>query len=472
MKGYLRQLASESAVYGLASIGSRFLSVLLVPLYTRLFAPEEFGTLSLVTTTVTLLSILVVLGLDNSAYRWFWDTEVTDERKRTMASWAWCQLTVSAVVGVILAAAAGPLSRLLSQPAEAAGLYRLLAFTLPLGAVVAVASGMLRLQRRPIAAASYGLGTAVVGAALTVLLAWWQEMGLTGVCLAQVLAQGCGAVVGAVLLRDWIAPRWFDRPRLLAMLRYALPLVPAAIAQWLLGFANRYTLEWTAGSREVGLFALASSIAMLLAIITAGFQQAWAPFALSIHQRPEARQVYGAVLALYVWLAGTAAAFLGVFAPEALAWFTTPGYAAATDAVGLLALAVAIGGCTTIAVIGPNIVKDNRPTALSVGYGAVLNVLLGVLMVPAWGIVGAAVAAVIAQLVATTYLFWRAQRVYPIPYRFGYALLVLAVVSTTVILATAIDGVIGRAALLLAPIALVPRGALRRLMELGAPRPG
>src|SRR5438132_13862971 len=95
---HLRQLGSETIVYGLSGVISRFLTIFLVPIYTRIFTPEDYGVMSLVTTTMALLSVFVGLALDNSAHRWYWGSEDVDDRKTTMASWAWCQIAFSSIV--------------------------------------------------------------------------------------------------------------------------------------------------------------------------------------------------------------------------------------------------------------------------------------------------------------------------------------------------------------------------------------
>jgi O-antigen/teichoic acid export membrane protein len=44
--GQLKTLAGQTAVYGLSSIVGRLLNYLLVPIYTRIFAPEDYGVVS------------------------------------------------------------------------------------------------------------------------------------------------------------------------------------------------------------------------------------------------------------------------------------------------------------------------------------------------------------------------------------------------------------------------------------------
>lgn len=94
---HIRQLASESLVYSFFGLVNKpsALAALLMPLYTRIFTPQEYGIISLIVALTAFLNILVVAGLDNSAGRWFYDSHENTDRKSTISSWFWCQLAIS-----------------------------------------------------------------------------------------------------------------------------------------------------------------------------------------------------------------------------------------------------------------------------------------------------------------------------------------------------------------------------------------
>ena len=99
---YLRQLGQESLVYGLAGVVSKFIGFFLVPIYTRIFSPADYGVMGLITTTMAAVSIFVVLGLDSAAGRWYYDSDEIEDRKRTIATWAVTQVTVAVFFGLLI----------------------------------------------------------------------------------------------------------------------------------------------------------------------------------------------------------------------------------------------------------------------------------------------------------------------------------------------------------------------------------
>jgi O-antigen/teichoic acid export membrane protein len=94
----------------------------------------------------------------------------------------------------------------------------------------------------------------------------------------------------------------------------------------------------------------------------------------------------------------------------------------ASTVIGFLAMGYVMIGLNYIAATGPTIVKRSGPIGIAMMIAAALNILLNIILVPRFGRTGSALATMIAQSVIPFYIFYRAQRMYPIPYRFGAAL--------------------------------------------------
>jgi O-antigen/teichoic acid export membrane protein len=427
MKSRLLSLASDSAVYGLADVISRFLTIFLVPIYTRLFTPEDYGVLSLVNSSLAVVAIFVVLALDNSAHRWYWDTDDDLDRRRTLASWAWCQMSVATFFGAAVFLAAGLLARTIVHRPETTVYFQLAGLALPLTVLSKVATSWLRMQRRPWATTFYSLGTSLVIIGATLVLVVMMRWGLAGIFVGQIIAYAVATVVGALLLKSWISPAFVDVSRLREMLRFSLPMIPGGLAYWVVTFADRYFVEAYRDASEVGLYSVGSAIAAVVALVTGAFQMAWGPFAFSIHTQPNARQTYADAFLVYLWLGVGLSAGASLFAPEALRVLTTSQYAGAASVVGMLALSYVMIGLTYIAATGPGIAKRSGPTGVAMAGAAILNIVLNFAFVPTYGKLGSAVATLISQTVTPAYLFYRSQQIYPIPYRFGTGIGIVAV---------------------------------------------
>jgi O-antigen/teichoic acid export membrane protein len=416
---HLWQLAKESLVYGLGDIVTRFITVFLVPIYTRIFTPSDYGVLSLVSTTMNLVSIFVVLGLDSAAHRWFWDGDDLKERKTILASWTWCQFAVATVCCVLIYEASGKLGRLIVG-SDAAGLYfRIAAFTVPLGVLNLIMTGWLRMHRRPWATTFFFVTTTLVNIAATIVLVIYLHKGIAGIFIAQVISMAVASVIAAIALGDWVNPLHVRPDRLRQMLRYSLPMVPGGLAVWVLSASDRYFVTYYTNTTEVGLYSIGGSLAAVVALGTMSFQTAWNPFAFSIHKDPGAKDVYANALLIYTAVTCFICTAVGLFAPEAIMLVATKKYLGAQTVVGLLSISYVVVGLRWIAATGPQIVKNSRSVGIAAFLGAVLNIAFNFALVPSMGKLGSALATLLSQIVVSGYLFYEAQKLYRIPYRFG-----------------------------------------------------
>ncbi len=65
----LKKLAGETAIYGLSTIIGRFLNFLLVPFYTRVFLPEEYGVVTELYAYITFLLVIYTYGMETAFFR-------------------------------------------------------------------------------------------------------------------------------------------------------------------------------------------------------------------------------------------------------------------------------------------------------------------------------------------------------------------------------------------------------------------
>ncbi|MBE7473075.1 MAG: hypothetical protein DPW09_00300 [Anaerolineae bacterium] len=430
MLKYLRQIASESIVYGLSGVILRFLTIFLVPIYTRIFTPEDYGVLSLVTSTILVASTLATLSLDSAAHRWYWETEELRDRKCTIATWVYCHLGVTLIFAAVIFLSASWLGRVIVGRADAGKYFQLAAFTLPLNVLWIVANNWLRMQRRPWSTTFHALANGLLIVSFTFLFVVVFRWGLEGIFSSQILAFGGTTILSGIILGGWINPKHFHWVRFQEMFHYALPLIPASLALWVISFSDRYFIQIYTSTHEVGLYQVGSVIAAPVAIMSNAFQQAWWPFALSIYKRPDAKQVYANVFLAYIWITALISTALALFAPEAIWVFATEQYLGASSVVGILALGYVMMGLYYIASTGPNIVKATTSVGIVTVIAAGLNVLFNFILVPYLGKEGSALATLLSQSVVPVILFYRSQKLYPVPYRFmaGGAIFVLAFV--------------------------------------------
>ena len=80
MANPLKQLAGETALYGLSTILARVINFLFVPFYTRLLSTESYGVVTEFMAYIAVLQVVLALGLETGCFR-FANREGTDPDK-------------------------------------------------------------------------------------------------------------------------------------------------------------------------------------------------------------------------------------------------------------------------------------------------------------------------------------------------------------------------------------------------------
>ena len=200
------------------------------------------------------------------------------------------------------------------------------------------------------------------------------------------------------------------------MNRFGLPLLPAGLAIWVVDFADRLFLGRIVDQHEVGLYAVGVKIASAMVLVQLAFRTAWPAFAYSLEEGPEARRTFAYVLTYTSLLGCWMSLGLGLLAPWLVDWLAAPEFASAERVVAPLAFAGALlVAYTTLSIAASRANQTQRYWQVAV-VGAAVNVGLNLLLIPTYGMEGAAAATVAAYLVLAGGMAWLAQRLYPVPY--------------------------------------------------------
>jgi O-antigen/teichoic acid export membrane protein len=422
----MRQLAGETAVYGLSGVVAQTVNVFLFPLFAKTLSLSQYGLITTITAFSGLVGTFVILGLDSATARFFYDSQDATRRRQVIGTWFWCQVVFGLTAALVIALCSRGLAGLLLGSVEWTWVILIVNAVIFTRSMAKILGNWLRYQRRAWATIGVTLMNTLLLIGLSIAFVIPGRMGLKGVYWAQAAAGMITAVFAIILLRDWMSPETFSLPLLKSMLIYGLPLIPAALASWVTASADRFFLKHFCGLDETGLYGAAVTIASAVTLATGAFQMAWGPFAFSILEKDDSKQVYSRVLTMYAFWGCWLACCLSLFSPQLLKWLARPLYHSAASSVPWLAFGYLAIGVSFIAALGSTIVKKSLPVAMSIFMGAAVNTALNFILIPRFGKDGAAAATFLAYTAAAVFLFARSQKLYPIPYRFGQAFACLA----------------------------------------------
>jgi O-antigen/teichoic acid export membrane protein len=433
-------LAKDSLVYliGAAMIGLG--NFVLVPLYTRYLAPAEFGVYALVDITVLILVTTTQLGLGVSYLKWFVDLG-SSRRGELLGSTLSVGGLTAAVGGELLALAiASPFGEQWLQNSNRDFAWALFPIVV-LENLQGILLTDLRARRRPVAFSAVAVVRllAIVGASLWFIVV--QNQGVTGVFLGRLAGDGVGVLLLAIFcLRSVLPhPRW---SLVMPMIRYGLPLVWSALMGMMLDASGRYFLNYYGTSEQVGFYGIGIKLTGIFQmVVTHPFGVAWGGLMFQIVKWPKARLAYSKILAYVLLLSLAIALILALFTPTLFTIFATAAYAPAMVVFPLILLVRAVNVLEYPAAVSIYLTGRTRWFALIYSAGLITNVLLNCLLVPTYGMFGAAWAWLIAWVVIIGLMAWIGQRYYPLQYDWKW--LLVSIVPWILILADRADFVAG-----------------------------
>jgi O-antigen/teichoic acid export membrane protein len=408
---YLQRLARSLAAYQVADVVSKFIAVLLLPVYTRYIHPAEYGEVELLANGVIFISILVRFGMIESFLRYHFSDSDRDRRDALARRAVLFTLVSTTVVSIALAAAAAPLSKLVlghqDVPLFLIAVLGLWSFT-----NLELAYGLLRVDERVRAYAIASLINVGLTIAASVVLVVGLGKGANGLLLGN---YGASTVVLLGLwwtMRHRLLPRHgVGAERLGTLLRFGLPTVPAEASVYALSIVDRYYIYHSRSPTLAGLYSIAIKLAGAVAFIVRAFQYAWPPLAYSVTDDAEAARLYGLVTTYYALISGWVVAGLALLGRWVVRLLAAPSFYGAYKALPWLALGWALYGLWVVFLVIAGRAKvtiRNFPAAIG---GLVANVVLLITLVPTLGIAGAGIAlcgAYVVMLIAMHALTRRA----------------------------------------------------------------
>jgi O-antigen/teichoic acid export membrane protein len=422
----VRRISGQLAAYGSADVAVLLVNLLLLPLYTRVLSTTEYGALAMLLVCEAFLKVVNRWGLDASFLRFYYEYHTEEERKTLSGTIAAFLTVVNGVLLIGLLAAAAPANRLLFGSLEFAAAYRLLLLNNFAGAFLLLPLGLLRIRERSRLFAMLTFLRSFGTVLFRLILVIGLRYAVTGIVLADVIVTVLLLAALANTTRAMTAWR-FSWTMLRQVLTYGLPYVPHGLLSQTMGMADRFVLGIYMPLREVGLYLIGNTVAGVIKFYPVAFETAWMPFAYDSLRRGDAATLFARM--------GTYAFAVLVFLSVALAGLAPPAMEAVLPAsyrpvaplVPILVVAMAVQALTWFLVTSLNIAKQTRVYPILTAIGAAASLGANLLLIPPFGMRGAAMALLSSQALTTIVTAYFAQRAYRIPYEIARLSKVLGV---------------------------------------------
>ena len=447
--GFGGRIASDSFVYGLGGMANQAVAILLVPIYANVLGRPGVGITGVLNSIISLSLMLVGLALPQAFFRWYL-REARDHADRAHILGATLAIRIAASLAgfALVLLAAVPLTAVLYDGANLA-VFALAAPIVLFDSFNGIPLSLLRAERRPRDYVVISLTRAVTGTVLILTLVVALDFGVVGVSLGSAIAAALSAAIGAWVL--WRSAMWrpiVDRDLSRELLRFAIPLVPAAVAGWALNLGDRPLLQAITGSTDVvGVYTLGYTGGLVInALAIQPFSLSWSAVVWDISRSEDASRTIARVLTWFLAIASAAALVLCGLGTDVIRLLFSRDFEESRFIVPFSAFGFVLYGAYLIVASGLSMVGRSRIVATTMLVAAGVALAMNLILIPMLGMYGAAISTVTGYGLLAILAGWQSQRHYPVPWQLGRVV-----------------GVLGLAAALSAVALLGPDHALWRI---------
>jgi O-antigen/teichoic acid export membrane protein len=436
----LRELMQHTAIYGLGPVLGQVAAFLLLPLYTHLLSPADYGTLEIILLGGTFLNVFFGLQTVTQLLRFYHACERERDRREVVS-------TAIVFTAVVTAAAILPADMLRDRISLAlfgtdaqAPLLHLAFWSMVSSNVFATALGYLQARKMSRAFTILSVTQLVCTLSLNLFFVAWLGRGVEGILLSQFLVTGTFAIGLAawVLGQTGLAVSLTTVRKFLA---FGVPMIGWSLAVFAVNAADRMVLSRVGSLTDVGVFSLANRFGMaLLVFIVTPFSCFWAAERFAIAKQPDGKAVIARVFTYYFVLLCFVGLAVSVWSDDLVRLMAAERFWGATRICPVLVLAYVLWGTFDSLMAGILIDGRTKEVGVLTGVAAVLHIALCVGLGGAWFAVGVAWAKVITLAALTIGVYVIAQRRYPIAYELGRVAKVLAVAIALFLASTLLDG--------------------------------
>lgn len=441
----MKNLAKQTAIYGVSSILGKFLNWCLVPLYTYVLTNSaEYGIVTNLYAWTALLLVLLTYGMETGFFRY---ANKDKENSDNVYSSVLCCVGATSTLFAILGTAFSPVIANLLGYSQHPEFISMLCVIVAMDAFGCIPFAYLRFQNRPIRFAILKLAMILVniGANLFFLIicpkihathpewiSWFydENYGVGYVFIANLIST---LFVTCMLLPQILKAKLkVDIPLLKSILKYAFPLLILGVAGIMNQSLDKIIFPYLMPDRAVadaqlGIYGACFKIAMVMMMFTQAFRYAYEPFIFAQNKGGDKKNEYADAMKFFIIF--SLLIFLGmVFYIDILKHLIRSDYWEGLRVVPIILISYLFQGIFFNLSLWYKLTDKTQYGAYFSIIGLFITLLVNILFVPRYGYMASATASLCCFFVITVISYYFGQKYYPIKYDFK-SILIYTVVA-------------------------------------------
>jgi O-antigen/teichoic acid export membrane protein len=423
-------LAKDILDYGIFAAVSKCSGLILLPILTRLFTEQEYGTFDVIISISVFASILISLSLESALVR-FWSSGV--DRKLNAEKFTTCLITIFIsgllIITISLIVVILPLS-VLENHQDIVWLIPIAVTSALFQVLFNLTNTCFRMCREIIKFNVMNLLYTVIYTVGSLLFILEFDYGIAGLFFGSLTSGIFCLLLSLFLNRDFLTLSYSSK-RLFSFLKYSIPTMPGVFTSLVNTRADRFIILHFLGFTTAGIYAAVFTYTSILQVLVSIFRNAWMPHSIKALSEDVVTRdkIYVNILHCYLLtfiLLGSVFVLCSAFLMKLI---LPPVYQSGIVIVPWLVGAVILHGASSVANVGTVVTQKTIGNSYASILALVSNILCSIFLIEKYGLKGAAIGTFISEVLFFGFLLFLSHKQIKISFNYLFIAAILVLYS-------------------------------------------
>lgn len=403
----------DTIIYGIASVITGGLSIILLPYLARVLVPQEYGLMDLLLSTFAIVNIVVPFSITQSIAK-FYPSVDASLRPVYASTGLWFTSIMYLLFLFFAIIFIRPIATFFIGNQTYTSVIIISFISTLFYGVFYYLLVQLRWMLKPVHYVVTNFVFVLLSCFLTIVFIRYFHMRVDAFFMARILASLLAGTLGWYFMKNEFI-FVCDTKALRVMLAFSTPLVISSVGVFVSLYIDRFLIRAMLSLTDLGIYSACARVASIAGVLISVINFALTPIIYSSHEDPETRVYLALIFKMIIYTMLAIILVLLLFSKPILTEIIGEQYAQGSYVLPILVASFIIAGLYNCAP-GLWIANKTKLIAIINIGSAILNTLLCLILIPYCGYMGAAIATLISSivtLVATTNL---AQKYYHISY--------------------------------------------------------
>lgn len=404
-------LSKSTAWYTIGNLFVRSVSFILLPLYSNLIDTSEFGNYALLMSIYTIISVFYYSGLQSALSKFYVEENDEHKRKEIFSLIINSIIIIGLILTVIIFIIADWISAALIGSESYTILIRIIFAALFFESISFIIIHLLRTKQLPRKVVIYSSFSAVCNFILNIYFVYYLRQGIYGIILAQLFTSIFLFVILLPVLKDDYI-KIFNPLRLKAIYIFAIPLIISGVLSFSVDVIDRFIINHFLGISEVGIYSFSYRIALIMNVFVISLRSAWTPYSIKLYNEGNFSTEFGKSFTKIISAGLLIFLVVAMFIDDLFNFHSgnfylfDPAYRDGIKIIPVILISYIFSAIVTYYSVYPYISGKSIHFMISDLIALIINVTLNFILIPIYGIMGAAFATLFSYFGGAVYLLF------------------------------------------------------------------